>query len=208
MYVHGIINKKDDERLQGAIQYGGKNYLENDVLVVRKSYTTLQSELTYTVFERLRAGIDAPAIFGASNASREQAKVWGLLEEYNRNNPNAQARFARKVKENKSVEVSLDKMKTWEQARNQALKNVGDLGNDSLPIIGSLNVSKGYGKIVGRKSADGKRGWRLDYDPIKGIHINIYDFAKGKTPDKAIKQVIPFDEDEKTFETLLKQLNK
>lgn len=31
-----------------------------------------------------------PSIFGASNASREQAKVWGLLEEYNRNNPDAQ----------------------------------------------------------------------------------------------------------------------
>ncbi|MDP0318770.1 hypothetical protein Q7Z28_11625, partial [Glaesserella parasuis] len=44
----------------------------------------------FTVFERLRAGIDAPAIFGASNASREQAKIWGLLEKYNRNNPNAQ----------------------------------------------------------------------------------------------------------------------
>lgn len=74
----------------------------------------------------------------------------------------AQAKFARRVKENKSVEVSLDKVKTWEQARNQALKNVGDLGNDSQPIIGSLDVSKGYGKIVGRKSADGKRGWRVE----------------------------------------------
>ncbi|RRN02642.1 hypothetical protein EIM44_07740 [Bibersteinia trehalosi] len=84
------MNKKDGERLQGAIQYGGKDYLENDVLVVRKPYTPLQSELTYTVFERLRAGLDMPSIFGASNASREQAKVWGLLEEYNRNNPNAQ----------------------------------------------------------------------------------------------------------------------
>lgn len=90
IYAHGIMNKKDGERLQGAIQYGGKDYLENDVLVVRKPYTSLQSELTYTVFERLRAGLDMPSIFGASNASREQAKVWGLLEEYNRNNPNEQ----------------------------------------------------------------------------------------------------------------------
>lgn len=39
MYAHGIMNKKDGERLQGAIQYGGKDYLENDVLVVRKPYT-------------------------------------------------------------------------------------------------------------------------------------------------------------------------
>ncbi|MDG6231457.1 hemagglutinin repeat-containing protein [Glaesserella parasuis] len=90
MYAHGIFNIDDRDRLQGAIQYGGEDYLENDVLVVQKEYTSIAAELGFTVFERLRAGIDAPAIFGASNASREQAKIWGLLEKYNRNNPNAQ----------------------------------------------------------------------------------------------------------------------
>ncbi|MDO9852217.1 hemagglutinin repeat-containing protein, partial [Glaesserella parasuis] len=90
MYAHGIFNIDDRDRLQGAIQYGGEDYLENDVLVVQKEYTSIAAELGFTVFERLRAGIDAPAIFGASNASREQAKIWGLLEEYNRNNPNSQ----------------------------------------------------------------------------------------------------------------------
>lgn len=34
-----------------------------------KPFTSVQSELTYTVFERLRAGLDMPRIFGASNAS-------------------------------------------------------------------------------------------------------------------------------------------
>ncbi|QLB12881.1 hypothetical protein EV697_10818 [Bisgaardia hudsonensis] len=87
MYAHGIMNMTDNDRLTGVIQYGGSDYLDNDVLVVRKPYTSITSELTYTVFERLRAGLDIPSIFGASNASREQAKVWGLLEEYNRNNP-------------------------------------------------------------------------------------------------------------------------
>ncbi|WP_173664594.1 hemagglutinin repeat-containing protein, partial [Glaesserella parasuis] len=90
MYAHGIFNIDDRDRLQGAIQYGGEDYSENDVLVVQKEYTSIAAELGFTVFERLRAGIDAPAIFGASNASREQAKIWGLLEKYNRNNPNAQ----------------------------------------------------------------------------------------------------------------------
>ncbi|PJG84588.1 hemagglutinin repeat-containing protein, partial [Conservatibacter flavescens] len=88
MYAHGILNKDDKSRTIGAIQYGGKDYLENDVLVVRKPYTSINAELGFTVLERFRAGLDMPSVFGASNASKEQAKVWGLLEEYNKQNPN------------------------------------------------------------------------------------------------------------------------
>ncbi|MFC0308679.1 hemagglutinin repeat-containing protein [Gallibacterium trehalosifermentans] len=88
MYAHGIMNTSDMDRLKGAIQYGGKDYLDNDVLVVIKPFTSIRSELTFTIFERLRAGLNMPSIFGASNASREQVKIWNLLEEYNRNNPN------------------------------------------------------------------------------------------------------------------------
>ncbi|WP_105896173.1 hemagglutinin repeat-containing protein [Haemophilus influenzae] len=87
MYAHGIFNKNDEDRLKGAIQYGGKDYLNNNVLVVRKPYSSMIAEATFTVFERFRAGVDMPSIFGASNASREQAKVWDLLEQYNRENP-------------------------------------------------------------------------------------------------------------------------
>ncbi|VEI57465.1 Uncharacterised protein [Pasteurella multocida] len=57
-------------------------------------------------------------------------------------------------------------------------------------------------------SYDGKKGWRLDYDPEKGIHVNIFDFTKGKGPGKAVKKVIPFDGNEQEFEKILKQLNK
>ncbi|MDG4951970.1 hemagglutinin repeat-containing protein [Actinobacillus equuli subsp. equuli] len=87
MYAHGIFNINDQDRLQGAIQYGGKEYLDNGVLVVRKPYTSIAAELGFTVFERLRAGIDVPTVFGASNASREQVKIWNLLELYNQQNP-------------------------------------------------------------------------------------------------------------------------
>ena len=90
MYVHGMFNTKDEDRTIGAIQYGGTDYLDNDVVIVRKPYTSLTSELAYTVFERLRAGLNMPSIFGASNASREQVKIWGVLDEYNRQNPNNQ----------------------------------------------------------------------------------------------------------------------
>ncbi|MBN6711961.1 hemagglutinin repeat-containing protein [Haemophilus haemoglobinophilus] len=87
MYAHGIMNTNDQDRLAGSIQYGGKDYLENDVLVVRKPYSSIGAELVFTVFERFRAGLNMPSIFGASNASREQTKIWGLLEQYNKNNP-------------------------------------------------------------------------------------------------------------------------
>ncbi|MBB5356336.1 anti-sigma28 factor (negative regulator of flagellin synthesis) [Anoxybacillus mongoliensis] len=104
-------------------------------------------------------------------------------------------------------EQVLDKVKTYEQARNKALDLVGDLGPNSKPYIGTLKSSAGYGKVIGRQSADGKVRWRLDYDPNKGIHINIEDFRNGKGAN-ARKIVIPFEGNESTFKSLLKHLNR
>ena len=63
------------------------------------------------------------------------------------------------------------------------------MGANPKPFVGNFSGSLGYGKITGRQSSDGKKGWRLDYDPEKGTHINIWDFSKGKGPDKAVKLV-------------------
>ncbi|MGP6137358.1 hemagglutinin repeat-containing protein [Enterobacter chuandaensis] len=106
------------------------------------------------------------------------------------------------------IETILKSEKSWESARNKALDIVGNLGADSKPVIGRLEVSAGNGKVIGRQSSDGKVGWRVDYDPEKGTHINIWDYSKGKGPGKAVKQVIPFEGNEKSFETILKQLNR
>lgn len=51
-------------------------------------------------------------------------------------------------------------------------------------------------------------GWRVDYNPTKGIYINIWYYSQGKGPGKAVKQFIPFKGNEKSFETILKQLNR
>jgi hypothetical protein len=104
-------------------------------------------------------------------------------------------------------EQVLDKVKQYEQARNKALDLVGDLGPNSKPYIGTLKSSAGYGKVIGRQSADGKVRWRLDYDPNKGTHINIEDFRNGKGAN-ARKIVIPFEGNESTFKSLLKHLNR
>jgi filamentous hemagglutinin len=106
------------------------------------------------------------------------------------------------------IEQILKPEKSWEGARNKALSIVGNLGSDSKPVIGRLEVSAGNGKVIGRQSNDGKIGWRVDYDPEKGTHINIWDYSQGKGPGKAIKQVVPFEGNEKSFETILKQLNR
>lgn len=115
-----------------------------------------------------------------------------------------------KVKGNSQpkIEQILKPEKNWETARNKALDLVGNLGADSKPVIGRLEVSAGNGKVIGRQSGDGKVGWRVDYDPEKGTHINIWDYSQGKGPGKAVKQVIPFEGNEKSFETILKQLNR
>jgi len=71
------------------------------------------------------------------------------------------------------IETILQAEKSCESARNKALGLVGNLGADSKPVIGRLGVSAGNGKVIGRQSSDGKVGWRVDYDPEKGTHINI-----------------------------------
>lgn len=111
------------------------------------------------------------------------------------------------AKGGRSGEIVLDKVQTYEQARNKAMSLLGDFGADSQPFIGTMEKSAGYGKIVGRETADHKARWRLDYDPSKGMHINVEDFRNGKK-DKAIKYAIPFEGNEETFKSLLKYLNK
>ncbi len=106
------------------------------------------------------------------------------------------------------IETVLKAEKNWETARNKAISMVGDLGADSKPVIGRLEVSAGNGKVIGRQSSDDKIGWRVDYDPEKGTHINMWDYSKGKGPGTAVKTVIPFEGNEKAFETILKQLNR
>lgn len=130
-------------------------------------------------------------------------KVVGTVEDIEKKAKNLE----KAAKGGRSGEIVLDKVQTYEQARNKAMSLLGDLGADSQPFIGTMEKSAGYGKIVGRETADHKARWRLDYDPNKGMHINVEDFRNGKK-DKAIKYAIPFEGDEETFKSLLKYLNK
>ena len=104
-------------------------------------------------------------------------------------------------------EIVTEPVATYEQARNKAQNILGDLGADSKPYIGRMENSSGYGKVVGRQTADGKARWRLDYDPELGPHINVEDFRQGKG-SSAKKIAIPFAGTEDTVNSYLKNLNK
>ncbi len=113
-----------------------------------------------------------------------------------------------KFKPTGKTEVILPKVKTFEQARNKAFDILGNsLGQDSAPYRCTLEKSQAFGKIVGRTSADKQIRWRLDWDPMKGPHIHVEDFSGGKSLN-AVKYAIPFDGDEETFLSLLRNLNR
>ncbi len=116
--------------------------------------------------------------------------------------------LVKKAKLLNGKELIVDDAKSYEQARNIALELVGDLSGDKgKKVIGRLQKSIGNGKTVGRQSKDGLVRWRLDFDPEKGVHINVEDFRGGKGK-KALKFAIKFEGNEETFRALLKVLNK
>jgi hypothetical protein len=61
-------------------------------------------------------------------------------------------------------------------ARNAARELAG-LGDNAVDFVQKVGPMKG--RVTGRMSPDGKRGWRIDYDSEKGFHINWWDRTGG-----------------------------
>jgi len=103
-----------------------------------------------------------------------------------------------------SREKILPKMKSYEQARNKALEIIGDVDSSTgKPHIGKFGVCRN--KINGREWGNGRVVMYLDYDPIKGAHLNVKDYRIGKgICGKTV--AIPFEGTERSIELLLKHL--
>ncbi|PWV83383.1 hypothetical protein C7423_12414 [Pantoea ananatis] len=194
---------RTSELLEKARAEGGLSPAEQDELSILQ-VTTIQLEAyrNAAIHNALMSGDSAEAKQLAINPLAQVAgtSAAGVAAGIGKSKPNTQSV--------NRIETTLKSEKKWESARNKALDIVGNLGADSKPVIGRLEISSGNGKVIGRQSNDGKVGWRVDYDPEKGTHINIWDYSQGKGPGKAVKQVIPFEGNEKSFETILKQLNR
>ena len=188
MYAHGIFNTNDEERITGAIQYGGKDYLDNDALVVKRNYTNPLTELTFTVFERMRAGMNLPSIFGASNASRDQAKIWSLLDEYNKRHPKEQVElthFAHSL----GVSGMVNAM-NWAKHKGIDLSHTKINGNTvgtSYPmtnntIVSNLSlgrINKGYVEKADELFKGGEIKYSVSPRDLVGTGINL-PFVPGK----------------------------
>nr|WP_258379144.1 VENN motif pre-toxin domain-containing protein [Pantoea ananatis] len=194
---------RTSELLEKARAEGGLSPAEQDELSVLQVTTIqLEADRNAAIHNALMSGDSAKAKQLAINSLAQVAgtSAAGVAAGIGKSKPNTQSV--------NRIETTFKSEKNWESARNKALDIVGNLGADSKPVIGRLEISSGNGKVIGRQSNDGKVGWRVDYDPEKGTHINIWDYSQGKGPGKAVKQVIPFEGNEKSFETILKQLNR
>lgn len=102
-------------------------------------------------------------------------------------------------------EQVLPRVATYEQARNKGLEIIGKVDpHAGNPHIGKMGVCKG--KLDGREWYGDKVSIRLDYDPIKGPHINITDYRKGKGINGEVV-AIPFKGTELMVKALLNHLN-
>ncbi|MEU4210822.1 polymorphic toxin-type HINT domain-containing protein [Streptomyces sp. NPDC026206] len=100
-------------------------------------------------------------------------------------------------------EVTLPSFDSFEQARNKALDLLGEVDPATRqPYIGRLeSAPTTYGKVVGfttRVNGEFKR-FRMDYDPVKGPHINV-EVGKG---DSARKWAVPWNGTEDDFARML-----
>ncbi|WP_101385834.1 polymorphic toxin-type HINT domain-containing protein [Streptomyces sp. TLI_146] len=100
-------------------------------------------------------------------------------------------------------ELVLPKVDSFEQARNKALELLGKIDQSTRqPYVGRLeSAPTTYGKVIGfttRVNGEFKR-FRMDYDPVKGPHINV-EVGKG---DTARKRAVPWNGTEEEFAKML-----
>lgn len=62
-------------------------------------------------------------------------------------------------------------------AREAAVKASG-LADNRVPFVQEIGPWKGH--VTGSMSPDGLRGWRLDVDEAKGLHVNWWDKTGGR----------------------------
>jgi hypothetical protein len=65
-----------------------------------------------------------------------------------------------------------------QDAIEHVYRTLGDRVLLSKPFWGTKggNIAN-VGKVLGWSTPDGRKRWRLDYDPAKGVHINEEDFT-------------------------------
>ena len=197
--ISAIHNKELTLRdgIKGAVTLGTGMYAQGKML------KGLNSFYSTTKAKALEFAKNNPLATPAEYVTTPEGVLFKVVNEVN--NRNTHLENPPLHPKTPSREVIFPKVKTYEQARNQALEIIGKVDPHSgKPSVGNLGV--GEGKLVGRAWDNGKVAFRIDYDPHKGPHLNVNDFRLGKKMN-ALKYVIPFEGSEETIKGLLRHLN-
>lgn len=93
---------------------------------------------------------------------------------------------------------------TVEEALKHAVSNVGQRLTE--PMFGTkTNRMANAGQVIGFQSVDQRTRVRLDFDPVKGLHVNEEDFSRPIHLQKVVHRVEAVAEpmDEAARQTLL-----
>ncbi len=58
-----------------------------------------------------------------------------------------------------------------------AARQMAGLGEDTVKYVSEVGPMRG--QVLGSASADGVRGWRIDFDATRGYHVNWWDMTGG-----------------------------
>ncbi|ACA31901.1 hypothetical protein HSM_0272 [Histophilus somni 2336] len=80
----GMLNLTREAKVSSAVLYDKDlSSIEDTALILNRGSAGILNEIIFTGFERFRAWVNMPAIFGASNATRAHAQIAKKLDEYN-----------------------------------------------------------------------------------------------------------------------------
>ena len=184
MATAGMLNLTPKDKVSSAILYDRDLASINETAVIaNRGSAGLVNEFLFTGFERFRAWANVPAIFGASNATRDKVQILNKIEEYNTQAVKDGKRTYNIEALSHSLGVSGDKnMLNWSAHLGQKYPNTvikfSHLGG-SYPSEGISNQAKGLFKDV-----------KTEYHGVEGdfVYSGIGGLFIGNNPNaKSIK---------------------
>ena len=191
MATAGMLNLTPKDKVSSAILYDRDLASINETAVIaNRGSAGLVNEFLFTGFERFRAWANVPAIFGASNATRDKVQILNKIEEYNTQAVKDGKRTYNIEALSHSLGVSGDKnMLNWSAHLGQKYPNTvikfSHLGG-SYPSEGISNQAKGLFKDV-----------KTEYHGVEGdfVYSGIGGWFIGNNPNaKSASKKLSFSE--------------
>lgn len=206
--MHHIVETIEQKGLEGCVQdltqFAAESVVLGQISNIAKaaSIAGLEKIKPLVNFAKNEAAIAKTTIGTLENLGNTSSEICSLRQASNIVKESIRNPILQKISQREKV---LEKVATYEQARNKALEIIGEVDTHTgTPHLGKQDVCKG--KIVGRDWHGDKVTIRLDHDLVKGPHINVTDYRAGHGA-KGVSIAIPFEGNKEMVERLLRHLN-